>query len=115
MNASASMSVDPLSMKSVLDRVEMLEKSYQEERLAVSFPTLRRCRPGALRSPASPPAPACVRACVQRMMIEGEITKERSEVRRRALPLPRPAAQCVRPLAQQACCVRLTQRSPFNV
>lgn len=63
MNASASMSVDPLSMKSVLDRVEMLEKSYQEERLAVSFPTLRRCRPGALRSPASPPAPACVRAC----------------------------------------------------
>jgi hypothetical protein len=49
------------------------------------------------------------------MMIEGEITKERSEVRRRALPLPRPAAQCVRPLAQQACCVRLTQRSPFNV
>ena len=29
------MSVDPLSMKSVLDRVELLEKSYQEERLAV--------------------------------------------------------------------------------
>lgn len=41
MSASASMSVDPLSMKSVLDRVELLEKSYQEERLAVSaFPTL---------------------------------------------------------------------------
>jgi len=29
------MAMDPLSMKSVLDRVELLEKSYQEERLAV--------------------------------------------------------------------------------
>ena len=34
----SAMSVDPLSMKSVLDRVELLEKSYQEERLAVSAP-----------------------------------------------------------------------------
>ena len=29
------MAMDPLSMKSVLDRVELLEKSYQEERRAV--------------------------------------------------------------------------------
>ena len=64
------MAMDPLSMKSVLDRVELLEKSYQEERLAV-----RRNPPGlaALQSHAG------FRA--QRMMIEGEITKERSEVR----------------------------------
>lgn len=65
------MAMDPLSMKSVLDRVELLEKSYQEERLAVR------------RNPR-PVWPLCSHteaSRAQRMMIEGEITKERSEVR----------------------------------
>ena len=43
------MAMDPLSMKSVLDRVELLEKSYQEERLAVRrYATSRSCGPQPL-------------------------------------------------------------------
>lgn len=87
---SASMSVDPLSMKSVLDRVELLEKSYQEERLAVRLrlanAPLRTESRQATR--AAPDLTALPLFRAQRMMIEGEITKERSEVRGRAKPLP---------------------------
>jgi hypothetical protein len=35
MSTASAAAGDPLSMKNVLDRVELLEKSYQEERLAV--------------------------------------------------------------------------------
>jgi hypothetical protein len=56
----SAMSVDPLSMKSVLDRVELLEKSYQEERLAVRAPNalLSLALSGSL-----PLWPACLTTC----------------------------------------------------
>jgi hypothetical protein len=86
MSASASMSVDPLSMKSVLDRVELLEKSYQEERLAVSaFATLLlallSCRPVFSR------ALTCFTACPRVRSANDDRGRDHKGAQRGAPPL----------------------------